>query len=214
MRVVFPLFFVKRSEGSKKLVLTKVSILLTLFIFAMIVRAWGDPVKSIHGAAIQLTTMKVDENRAAVLKKTEPAEKSPEWSKKSQARLRDVNFLRTPQEKKRSQVVESLDKMISSREFSEKFWRNKFSSPLHAPETKSSSSDSGQSTLKANPEENGSLEQATTFTKLRLLRSKEETFKEIFMGICFSFDLTNGQMLLEMNVTPSSEKRSGFLIRF
>jgi len=194
--------------------LTKVSILLILSIFGMTVQAWCDPVKSIHGTAIQRTTMKMDKNKAPVLKKTEPAGESPEWSKKSQARLRDVNFLRTPQEKKRSQVVESLDKVIFSREFSEKFWRNKFSSPLHAPETKSSSSNSGQSTLKANPDENGSLEQATTFTKLRLLQSKEETFKEIFMGICFSFDLTNGQVLLEMNVTPSSEKRSGFLIRF
>jgi len=158
--------------------------------------------------------MKVDGNKAPVLKKTESAKGSPEWSKKSQARLRDVNFLRTPEEKKMSQVVESLDKVISSREFSEKFWRNKFSSPLHAPETKSSSSDSGQSTLKVNPDENGSLEQAKTFTKLRLLQSREETFKEIFMGICFSFDLTNGHVFLEMNVTPSTEKRSGFSIRF
>ena len=196
------------------MVLTKVSILLILSIFGMTVQAWCDPVKSIHGTAIQRTTMKMDKNKAPVLKKTEPAGESPEWSKKSQARLRDVNFLRTPEEKKMSQVVESLDKVISSREFSEKFWRNKFSSPLHAPETKSSSSDSGQSTLKVNPDENGSLEQANTFTKLRLLQSRDETFKEIFMGICFSLDLTNGHVLLEMNVTPSTEKRSGFLIRF
>jgi hypothetical protein len=68
--------------------------------------------------------------------------------------------------------------------------------------------------LKAYPDKNDSLEQATTFTKLKLLQSREETFKEIFMGVCFSFDLTNGQVLLEMNVTPSTEKRSGFLIRF
>jgi len=214
MRVVFPLFFVKRSEGSKKLVLTKVSILLTLFIFAMIVRAWCDPVKSIHGAAIQLTTMKMDENKAPMLKRTEPAKRSPEWLKKSQARLRDVNFLRTPGEQKRSQWVELLDRVIYSREFSENVWRNRFSNPPRATETKSSDSDSGQSTLKANPDENDSLEQAKTFTKLRLLQSREETFKKIFVGIYFSFDLTNGQVILGMNVTTSTEIRSGFLIRF
>jgi len=158
--------------------------------------------------------MKMDENKAPMLKRTEPAKRSPEWLKKSQARLRDVNFLRTPPEQKRLQWVELLDRVIYSREFSENVWRNRFSNPLHAPETKSLSSDPGRSTLKANPEGNGSLEQAKTFTKLRLLQSKEETFKEIFMGICFSLDLTNGHVLLEMNVTPPTEKRSGFLIRF
>jgi hypothetical protein len=158
--------------------------------------------------------MKMDENKAAVLEKTEPAKGPPEWSKKSQARLRDVNLLRTLEEKKRSQWVESLDKVIYSRELSENVWRNKFSPPLHTTETKPSSSESGESGFKAYPDENGSFEQAKTPTKLKLLQSREETFKEIFMGICLSFDLTNGHVFLEMNVTPSTEKRSGFLIRF
>ena len=148
MRVVFPLFFLKRSEGSKKLVLTKVSILLTLFIFAMIVRAWCDPVKSIHGAAIQLTTMKMDENKAVMQEKTEPAKESTEWSKKSQLKLRDVNFLGTLEERKRSRWVESSDKVIYSRKFLKSAWRNKFFIPRQVRETKSSSSDFGQSILK------------------------------------------------------------------
>jgi len=194
--------------------LTKVSILLILSIFGMIVRAWCDPVKSIYGAAVQLTTMKVDENKAAMLKNTEIAKKSPEWSKKSQSGLRECTFLRTPEEKKRFQWLESMERVIYSREFSENVWRNKLSKTLHATETKSSISDSGQSPLKANPDENGSFQQAKTFTKLKLLQSREETFKEVFMGICFSFDLTNGHVFLEMNVTPSTEKRSGFSIRF
>ena len=214
MRVVFPLFFPKCSEGSKKMTLTKVSILLILSIFGMTVQAWCDPVKSIHGTAIQRTTMKMDKNKAPVLKKTEPAGESPEWSKKSQARLRDVNFLRNPEKKKGSRWMESLDQAIYSGVFSENVWRNRFSDALHARGTKSSRSDSGQSTLKANPGEDDSFEQASTFTKLKLLQSREETFKKIFMGICFSLDLTNGHMLLEMNVTPPTEKRSGFLIRF
>jgi len=158
--------------------------------------------------------MKMDKNKAPVLKKTEPAGESPEWSKKSQARLRDVNFLRNPEKKKGSRWMESLDQAIYSGVFSENVWRNRFSDALHARGTKSSRSDSGQSTLKANPGEDDSFEQASTFTKLKLLQSREETFKKIFMGICFSLDLTNGHMLLEMNVTPPTEKRSGFLIRF
>jgi hypothetical protein len=81
-------------------------------------------------------------------------------------------------------------------------------------ETKPSSSDGRQSNWVVYPDDNGSMEQANPFTKLRLLESREETFKEIFMGVYFSFDLTNGHVFLEMNVTPSTDKRSGFLIRF
>lgn len=193
----------------------RVPILLTLFIFGMIIsRAWCDPVKSNNDAVVQLTPMKVDENKAAMLKKTEPATGSPEWLKKSQARPGDVNFLSILDEKKRPQRVEWLNKMIYSPEFSENAWRNKFSKPLDATETKSSSSDSGKSTVTAYPDENSSLERSNTFTKLKLLHSREEIFKEIFMGICFSFDLTNRHVILEMNATPSTDNRSGFLIRF
>lgn len=180
----------------------------------IISRAWCDPVKSNSDAVVQLTSMKMDENKAAMLKKTEPATGSLEWLKRSQARPRYMNFLRTLEERKRSQPVESLNKVSYSPEFSGNPWRNEFSKPLYATETKSSSSDSGKSTVKAYPDENGSMERSNTFRKLKLLQSREETFKEIFMGICFSFDLTNRHVILEMNVTPSTDKGSGFLIRF
>ncbi len=196
------------------MVLRRVSILLTLFIFGMIAPAWCDPVKSIHGAAIQLTTMKMDENKAAMLKKTGPAKGSPEWLKKNQARPRDVNFLRTLQEKKRSQWVESLDKVIYSLEFSENVRRNRFSNFLYTTETKSSSSDSQQSILKSYPDGDGSFEEGRILTALKLLQSREETLKELFMGFRFSFDLPDGHVLLEMNFTPPTERRSGFVIRF
>ena len=195
------------------MVMRKVAILLTLFIFGMIVRAWCDPVKSINGAAIQLTTMKMDENRTVLQEKTEPAKESAEWFKKSQAKLRDVNFLRTLEEKKKSQWVESSDKVIYSREFLENAWRNKFFSPRQVRETKSSRSDFGQSILKPYSDENGYFEERKILKTLKLLQSKEEILKEIFMGFRFSFDLTNGHVFLEMNVTPSPEKRSGLAIR-
>jgi hypothetical protein len=205
------LFFSQKLEGSRKMALKKVSILLILSIFGVTVRAWCDPVKSIHGTAIQLMTVKLDENKAPVLK---TAKGSPEWLKKDQARPRDLNLLNPFEGKKKLSLMESLNKIIHSRELPENGWRNKFSNSLHAAETRSPRSDSEQSPLKAYPDENGLFEQAKTFTKLKLLQSREEIFKEIFMGVCFSFDLTNGHMLLEMNVTPSPEKRSGFSIRF
>jgi hypothetical protein len=198
----------------KKMLLRKVAILLTLFIFAMIDRAWCDPVKSVNKAAIQLTTMKMDENKAVMQEKTDLAKKSTEWSKKSQANSSDINLLRTPEEKKRPQWVESQDKLIYSREVLENAWRNRFFSSQQIKEPKSSAQGSEKSILKPNQGGNGYFEEGRILTTLRLLQSKEETFKEIFMGFRFSVDLTYGHVLLEMNVTPSSEKRSGFIIRF
>lgn len=196
------------------MVLAKVSILLILSIFGMIIRARCDPVKSTPRAGIQLTTMKMDENKAILLKKTEPPKESPEWLKKGQARLTGVNLLSAPETMKGSLWMESSDKVVYSREFSEKGWRRKFSHSLHATATKPPISDSWQSTWEAYRDENGLSEQAKTFTKLRLLQSREETFKEIFMGVYFSLDLTKGHLFLEMNVTPSTEKKAGFSIRF
>jgi hypothetical protein len=158
--------------------------------------------------------MKMDENKAVMQEKTELAKRSTEWSKKSQANFRDINLLRTPEEKKRSQWVESPDKLIYSRQFLENAWRNRFLSSREARETKSSTPDSGHSILKPYQDANGYFEEGKILTPLKLLQSKEETFKEIFMGFRFSFDLTHGHVLLEMNVTPSSEKRSGFIIPF
>jgi len=95
----------------------------------MIARAWCDPVKSNNDAAVQLTTMKMGENKATMLKKTEPAKGSTEWLKKSQARPREITFLSILAEKKRLQWLEPLDKVIYSREFSENVWRHQFSNP-------------------------------------------------------------------------------------
>ncbi len=196
------------------MVLRKVAILSTLFIFGMICRAWCDPVKSMNDATIQLTTMKIDKNKTVMLKKTEPQNKTTEWSKKIQANFRDVDFLKILEEKKRSQWVESSDKVNYSREVSENDWRNKFSGPREVSETKSPSSNSGQSMLKLPPEGTPHFEEGRILTRLKLLQSREDLLREIFVGLHFSFDLANGHVHLEMNVTPSSEKRSGFIVRF
>ena len=196
------------------MVLTKVAILSTLFIFGMIYRAWCDPVKSINDAAVQLTTIKMDKNKAIMQKKTEPPKESTGWLKTSQANFRNVDFLKSVEGKKRSQWVESSDKVIYSREFSENDWRNKSPSPPEITETKSSISNSGQFISKLSSDGNGYLEIEKILTTLKLLQSKEDLLKEIFVGFRFSFDLTNGHVHLEMNVAPSSEKRSGFILRF
>ena len=64
----------------------KVAILLTLFIFAIFIQVWANPVKSINDAANQETIMKMDENKGTLQKKKSPAKEAVKSSKKSQVR--------------------------------------------------------------------------------------------------------------------------------
>ncbi len=197
----------------------KIAILLTLSIFGITGQAWADSVKSINDAANQLKMIKMDENQVLLLKRaeftTEPTQGLRQSSQKAKANFQEINFLRTLGEKRWSQCVESLNKVMDSFELSQNVQKNKFLRPRQATETKSSRSDSGRFMLKPNLDENGSLEEGKILTPLRLLQSKrEEAFKEVFMGLRFSFDPTRGTIFLEMNVAPSSEKGPGLMIRF
>jgi len=156
----------------------------------------------------------MDKNEAPLQKKAGPAKERTESLNKNPATFRDVDFLRNLEEKKKSQWLESLDEVIYTREFSENGRRNNLGGPLQVKKSKSSGTDSGQSILRPYPDGNGYFGEGRIFKTLRLFKSREETFKEIFMGFRFSFDLTYGHLLLEMNVAPSSEKSSGFGIRF
>lgn len=191
----------------------KVAILLTLFIFASINPALCDPVKSAKAVEGQVTPMKLDKNRVVMQKKAAPAKKPAGWIKKNQTGSSDVNFLGTLEEKKRFQWVGSADKLISSLEFSETARRNSFTSPLQVKKIESSP-DPSKSVLTSNRDGHGSFGEGKFSATLRLLQSKEQTFKEIFMGFRFSFDLTSRHLFLEMNVAPATDTTSGVMIRF
>ncbi len=190
------------------------SILLTLFIFASFNEALCDPVKSMEGAAVQVTERKIDKNKDVVQKNAAPAKKPAGWIKKNQTPRGDISFLRAREEMTRSLWVESPDKVISSREFLENVWKNHFFSPSHVREVKSSPPDSGRSASMSSRDGIGLSEGGNFLTTLRHLHSKEQTFKEIFMGFRFSFDLTSRRVFLHMDVAPSTETPSGFMIRF
>ncbi len=191
----------------------KVAILLTLFIFASIDSALCDPVKSVKGVEGQVTPVKLGKNKVVMQKKAAPAKKTAGWIKRNQTGSSDVDFLRTLEEKKRFQWVGSADKLISSLEFSETARRNSFVNPLRVKRIESSS-DPAKSVLTSARDGNGSFEEGKFSATLRLLQSKEQTFKEIFMGFRFSFDLTSRHLFLEMNVAPATDTTSGVMIRF
>jgi hypothetical protein len=213
------------------MIIMNVSILLILFIFAIVTHAWSDPGKSMSYAANQVTTMKIDENKGLVQKKKKPALKRAKSIKKengkSQSALclagdgatlggtkRDVDFLRAVEEKRKARWID-LDQILKSAEFLQNTRNNHFLSSREAPAAKSSNSDFSQSISKAFPDGSNYFEGGTKSETLRHLESKkEEILREIFMGLRFSFTPTGRHVVLEMNVSPSSEKGPGLVIPF
>jgi hypothetical protein len=218
-------------ENTRRMMINKVAILLTLFIFGIIPRVWADSVKSINNSADQVKTMKIDENKALIEKKAKPARASTQPSKNRKGGFQsgipytndgiigntrlDVNFLKTLEEDRNHQLRGSLDKAIYSNEFSQGVWRDKFLNLQEIGEFKSPASGSGQSNPKPYPNGNKNPDRGGMLATFKLLQSgREELFKEIFMGLRFSFSPMSRHMFLEMNVTPSSEGGPGIIIPF
>jgi len=214
------------------MIIRKIAILLPLFIFGEITQVCADTVKSVKNTAHQETTIKMDENRVAIQKKT-GSTRGPEktvTNRKGRFQLVipytdygaimdstkfEIKFLKTLEEKKRPLLKDFLDKVIYSYEFDQNAWRDKLLSFREGTETQSINSDFGQSILKSYPNENKDFSEGGLLATFKLLQSKRpEIFKEIFIGLRFSFDPMSGNMFLEVDLTPSSKKRSGFIIPF
>ena len=215
------------------MVIKKVSILFSLFIFGFATHAWPDSVKSVNNAANQLTIMKMDENRGVIQKKKGPTKEPIRSLKNRSIRFYkegisysdygaimgdirpDVNFVKTLEENKKRPLPGALDKAIHFHGFSQESLKDKLSMPREIPETKSSNSEIGQSHFKPYPNGNRYFEEDRGLATLKLLQPKrEEPFSEIFMGFRFSFTPLSGHMFLDLNVTPSPETRTGIIIPF
>ncbi len=208
----------------------KVAILLTLFIFAIFIQVWANPVKSINDAANQETIMKMEENKGALQKKKSRAKETVKSSKKSQVTSQfgiqqtddgsmmsrsklDINFLKAVKAKK-SLMTDFLDKVIFSYDFAQKGWRNHFPSFMEVAEAKSSDPDVSQSVLRSYPTGSRHFEEEKILDTFKLLQFKRKDIsKEIFMGFRFSFNPVRGHVFLEMNAIPS-EKGPGLIIPF
>jgi hypothetical protein len=214
------------------MIIKKVTILLILVIFGSIPPVWADAVKSMNDAANQERMVKMDENKVVIQKKAGSAEEPDKSLKKPKVKFQSdipysdygamvgstepgVDFLSILGEKKKPKLTDSLDKVIYSFEFFRNAWKDRILSFLEVPKTNSSNSDFAQSHLKPNPDVDKYFEEERTPVAFRLLQPKrEEIFKEISMGFRFSFNPLSGHLFLEMNATPSSEKRSGLVIPF
>jgi len=208
-----------------------VSILLILFIFAIVTHAWSSPDKSMNAAANRVTTMKMDENKGVVQKKKKPTPKPVQSTRKknnkSQPVLRcpddgasivsikrDVDFLKAVEEKRKVRWID-LEQILHSPESLRSACNNNFLTSREAPAIKSSNTDFTQSLSKPFPAGCKYFEGGTKLETLRHLESKkEEILREIFMGLRFSFTPTSRHMVLEMSVSPSYERGPGLIIPF
>ena len=209
----------------------KISILLTFFISVMGTQAGADEVKSVKYTPYRDKIIKMDENTGATQKRMEPVKKPARSTKKTKAGFQSVglsdyagkldspklgaNFLKTFEEMKKLQLTDSLHKVIYSYRFFQDVWKDRFLSSLEINGTKSSNSGSGQSISNPHPNGGNYFGEAELLPTFKLLQSKrEETFKEIFMGFRLSFGPKRTHLLVEMNISPSSEKGPGVIIPF
>lgn len=208
------------------------AILLFPFIFGFTTLGYADSVKSINNTVNQETIMKIDENKAPMQKKGEAARGSKKTSTKPAAKSKSnipfsedreiivctqhyANFLTTLNEKEKSSLTKSIDKMIYSYGFSQNAWGEKFLMAKGVEEIKSKNLSVNPSYLRSYPLRNNHFEESRILETFKLLQFKrEELSKEIFMGFRFSFKPLSGHMLLELDATPSFEKGSGLTIPF
>lgn len=214
------------------MVIKTTAILLFLFIFGIITPVYGDSVKSTKNTVNQENINKIDGNNAALQKKTGDSKGSLKllkikrvetpshlpYSEAEENLMRshlDVNFLKTLKENKRSPFIHSVDKVIFSCGFSQVAWNEKFLTLREFPKVKSPNSERDQSHWESYSFANKYSEERRIMEIFKLLEfKKEEITKGIVMGFRLSLNPVSGHLFLEMDTTPSFEKKSGFTIPF
>lgn len=209
----------------------KISILLTFFIFVMVIQVEANDVKSVKYAANRDMIIKMDENTGVIQKRIEPVKEPARSTKKPKAGSQSVglfdyvgklnspkqgvNFLKALEEMKKLHLTDSLQKVIYSYPFFQDVLKERFFNPRETNGTKSSNSGSAQSITTLVPNGDNYYGEGKMLPTFKLLQSKkEETFKEIFMGLRLFFDPKSTHMLVEMNISPSYEKGPGVIIPF
>jgi hypothetical protein len=213
-----------------------ISILLTFFIVVIVCPAGAGDVKSMEYTLNHEATIKMDENRIAFQKSKAPARQPVSPFKKliagSQlkhsyspadhgtimgAAIFCVNFLKTMEETKKLRPTDSLQKAIHSSEVFHNPWKDRVLSSGEINKTDSSNSSLSHPILGLNQNLNGDkyVEEGNIRSTPKLIQLKrEEIFNEIFMGLRFSFGAKSKPLLVEMNISPSPEKRPGLTIAF
>ena len=179
------------------MLIKRITILLPLFIFGIVIQVWADTTGTLNETSYQGSI--VSSSEAPV-----PAEN---------VKFEVNSFLEILKANKKFKWIESIDKMISNYKLGEATWRYKFLDPDRFKETNSLNSELKQSNLKRYTNVNRYLEERGAQVMFELLQSKLKR-TEIFMLFRLSFNPNVEQLFLEMHLTPSSDKGVNFFIPF
>ncbi len=186
------------------MIIKRIAILLTLFIFCIVIQVWADTTGTLKGTFYE----------GSVIKMNEIEERPhPGISCKDDEEVPESAFFERPEVKKKLTLTESLDKIFSIYKFAEPKWRYKFLDSQGFKETKHLNLEYGPSIL--NPYSNGNryLEEGGAQVIFELLQSKLKK-TEIFILFNLSFNPKAELIFIEMNITPSSDKGVNFFIPF
>jgi hypothetical protein len=209
----------------------EIVILSFLCIFGITSQGWAGSVKSMDNGANQGRTVKMDANATLLQKKKGPAREPIKQSKNRNIRFYkgisysdygaiigdtklNINFLKTVKEKKGSPLTESLHRINSSYDFVENVWKDRPSYFVGAAEARSSIPENSHSHLGSYPSGNRYVEERRAPDTLKFLQpKKEQLFREVFMGLRFSFTPLSGHMFLDLSAAPP-ETGAGILVPF
>jgi hypothetical protein len=190
------------------MIIKRITILLTLFIFCTVIQVWADTTGTLNGTFYGGSIIKMNK----LEEKHQPGISYKDDGEVPEDAFEDA-FLESPKANKRLKLIESIEKIFSIYKFGETTWRYKFLDPQGVKETKSLNSEYGQSILKLHSNVNRYLEEGVAQVTFELFQSKLKR-TEIFILFHLSFDLKGEQMFLEMHLTPSSGKGVNFFIPF
>lgn len=186
------------------MIIKRITILLQLFIFCIVIQVWADTTGTLNGTFYEESIIKMN--------KLEERHQ-PGISYKDDGEVPEDAFLESPKANKKLKLIESIEKIISYYKFGETTWRYKFLDHQGVKETKSLNSEYGQSILKLHSNVNRYLEEGGTQVTFELFQSKLKR-TEIFILFNLSFNPKAELIFLEMHLTPSSGKGVNFFIPF
>jgi hypothetical protein len=188
----------------ERMIVKRITILLPLFIFGIVIQVRADATGSLDGTFHQGNTIN--------MRKFQEGHQPGISYKNDEEALGDV-FSESPGTNKRLNLVESIDRIFSLYKLAQTKWRYKLLDHQGIEETKSLNSEYGQSSLELHPNVNRYFEENSAKVKFELLQSRLK-WAGIFILFHLSFNQNREQRFLEMHLTPSSDKGVTFFIPF
>ncbi len=186
------------------MIIKKIAILSTVFIFCIALQSWADTTGTLDATFYEGSIIEM--NRI---------EERPQLDRsyRNDEEVSESAFFERPEVKKKFRLTESLEKLFSIYKFAEPSWKYKFLDSHEGKETKFQNLKYGPSILNLNSHPNRDPEESGARVTFELLQSKLKK-TEVFILFNLSFNPKTELIFMEMSITPSSDRGVSFLIPF